>query len=122
MSFLDCLYEVRDDERELFGPHWCGPVTGFKYGENVRVARYDSTDDSDGQSAEVWCSALPARCYEVRVFPGVDSSGRDKPAWPVVLSTGSGREMAELCDKIAIAIATGMLGIREVSSAGDASK
>lgn len=85
-SFLNAPYA---DEIAAFGPHWCGPKE-YEHGEDALVALYTSSDDSDGQSVEVYCCAMPARFYTLKVLAGktalairylLGSSG-PAPAWP----------------------------------------
>jgi hypothetical protein len=107
---MDFLYEARSDDVSLFGEHWCGPDR-FEPHEWTKVARYEAEKGGDGQHAEVWCMAMPARFYSVRVFAHPNSCDEPQPDWPFCLTTGSGREMAVLCIQIAENVANGMLGM-----------
>lgn len=105
---FDKLYKTAPDEIEIFGAHWCGPKAFTSIGEHL-VARYESADYDEGQTAEVFCKAAPARFYKIRVLEGIGETGNVQP--PYVLSTGSGRRMAELAAQIAEAISEAMLGV-----------
>lgn len=61
----DSLYEVRDDDRRLFGEHWVGPKV-FEPHTKTLVAAYEVTHE-DGERVEVYCEAWPARFLTLRV-------------------------------------------------------
>lgn len=103
---FDFLYDSREDAKTAFGVHWCGP-SKFEHGEDALVAKYDKhPPDGDGQSVEVYCCALPARFYRLRVLAGPNSIGEVRPGF----SVGTGSSQEELAASIAKAIADGMLG------------
>lgn len=114
---LDCLYQTRNDDREPFGEHWCGPAQ-FNPWEETLIAKYPSPDDSDGQSVDVYLLAAPARFWTIQVLDGPDSIGEVHKGYKI--STGSGgREMASLVHKMADAIAEGMLGFHPAPEGRD---
>ena len=81
------MYIVRPNERAHFADHWCGPDV-LPYGEDVLIAQYVSPEDSDGQSCDVYCCAMPARFYTLKALSGKNSIGEPKKAF--TLGTGSG--------------------------------
>jgi len=92
---LAFLYDS-DNDRSIFGDAWCGPS---RYGNPEElVGVYKPGDESDGDVAEVYCAARPARFYTIKTKE-------------YELSTGSGQ--AKLARDIAAAIAEGMLVVRE---------
>lgn len=105
MSRMVDLFSVRDYEREAFLGHWCGPDE-LPYGEDVLIATYPKDPpDGDGQSVNVYCCALPARFYTLKVEAGQNSVEEPKDNYEV--STGSGQHL--LAADIAEAISTGLL-------------
>lgn len=94
------LYRVGVGEANAFGKQWCGPKE-FKHAEPTLIAQYTEIE-GDGRPAEIWCTAMPSRFYEVRVTYDTQL---------VCLSTGSGWPMAGLARQIANAIVGGMLSI-----------
>lgn len=100
---LKFLFEVREEDKECFGKHWVGPLE-FKYGEKTLVAKYKK--NGDGQTARVYCVAMPARFYQIEADPDQDSIGKPQKAFKVTF--GSGQEKAAAM--IAKMIAEGMLG------------
>lgn len=106
----DVLYEPYEDEKKIFGEHWCGP-NGYEHGKFVRIAHYDAEEGGDGQPVDVHCCAMPARFYTIKALPAHNSIG--EPKKPFQLGTGSGVGMAELAAKMAEAIFDGMLRLDE---------
>ena len=93
------LYGTRDD-REVFGPNWCGPDTLPERAKTLIAAFMP--EDKGGQAVYVYCAAFPARFYAVSALATLS-----RPAF--VLETGSGS--AEMARDIAEAIAEGMLSL-----------
>jgi hypothetical protein len=109
---MEFLYDT-DQEREAFGEHFCGPER-LPHGEEVLVAKYPKTPpDGDGQSVEVYCLAMPARFYVLRVAP--EPNGFGKAQQGCTVSTGS--SMRELAHLMAAAFSTGMLGVDVIEGA-----
>lgn len=103
---FDFLYDSREDAKTAFRDHWCGPEK-FEHGKDTLVAKYDKhPEDGDGQAVEVYCCAMPARFYRLRILAGPNSIGEVRPGFSV--GTGSGQE--RLAAAIAKAISEGMLG------------
>ncbi|MBN1321154.1 MAG: hypothetical protein JXA87_09975 [Thermoleophilia bacterium] len=100
-------YNQRPHDRQPFGEHWVHDG-GFPHGVETLVARYERTS-GDGQTTEVFVTAMPARFYTIKVRESETTEGRALPAW--ALSTGSGRH--DLAARIAEAIAAGMLGVAD---------
>ncbi len=105
MSF-EQLYFVRQEHIEIFGEYWCGPGK-LEHGEDVLIARYPK-DNGDGQSVDIYCCAMPARFYILKVLADVNSVDESQVAYEV--STGSSQ--AGLAALIAKAISGGMLGFK----------
>lgn len=82
---------------------------GLKHGEWTLLKQFKKTKGSDGQDAEVYVAACPARFYKVVGLPATNSVG--EPVAPFVMSTGSGSAMEKLACSIAEAAAAGMIGI-----------
>lgn len=104
---LDSLLKPYDDELQAFGGNWCGPAAYELHTETL-VARYESGDHDDGQTVEVYCTAMPARFYTILALPGVNSVGESIDPWEFV--TGSSQET--LAANIARAASEGLLGFR----------
>ena len=102
---FDTLYVPYRDEVRAFGSNWCGPE---KYEGCTRtlIARYVSEYGSDGQTAEVFCYAVPARFYQIHVLAGENSVGEPTAAYEVRF----GSSKSELVAEIAQAIAEEMIG------------
>ena len=96
---MEPLLRVRDDERSMFGPAWCGPEEFVMY-VPAKVAEYAGA--SDGQRTEVTCTAAVARFYTVRACENAEST---EPGF--LLSTGSGE--TEAAADIAQMISQGLL-------------
>ena len=82
------------------------------YGKEVLIARYDRIPDGDGQDVEVYCCAMPARFYTLKVLPARDSVG--EPMSGYVISSGSG--VGQLMARLAEEISRGMIGFTEGGS------
>lgn len=102
---LDFLYQVRGEERRVFGKNWCGPEDSFKPWEETLVARYPG--EGDGQPVDVYCTAGPARFFTIKALEGKNSVGEVKKPW----SLGTGSSEGELAAKIALAISRNMLDL-----------
>ena len=102
---FSCLYKPYLAELEAFGDYWCGPES-YEHGEEVLVARYESSDEDDGQTVQVFCTPLPACFYTLHVLKGVNSIREPQTPWKVSLGSGQ----AQLAADIAEAVSTGMLG------------
>ncbi len=107
---FDSLRIPYQHEVLAFGENWCGPHTYEMYKEQL-VARYESSDENDGQTVEVYCTIAPARFYTIKVLEGRDSVGNKKAAY--AFQTGSGLDMAKLAANMGEAISEGMLGLDE---------
>ena len=94
---FDTLYNVRLDEKQAFGKHWCGPKK-YAAGDKNLIAVYEKTS-SDGQTVKVYCTPMPARFYSLEV----DAN----PAYTI--STGSSQ--AKLAALVAENIAKNMLSV-----------
>lgn len=92
-------------ERVVLGDAFCGPDR-FEYGVDTLIARLPKDpEDGDGHAVEIYVMAMPARFYEIRALPGVNSS--DEPQAGFTLSTGSG--MLEWVKETAVHITQGMV-------------
>lgn len=102
-SPMEQLYDLRPDERSFWGDKYAGPTLPYRlpHGEWTFVALYEATHE-DGDDAEVYVSAMPARFYRVK-GKGID------------VTTGSGGQMRDLIHRIATEISMGMLGATEDS-------
>ncbi len=109
MEIFDELYYPSNDEKTTFGNKWCGPEK-YPHGQEMLIAEYPKTSN-DGQTVSIYCNAMPARFYILKVKSGFNSIAI--PQKPFEVSTGSGRE--KLADSIAKAIAEGMLGFEPTS-------
>jgi len=98
------LYVPYEDEIQAFGENWCGPKT-YQHGVEALVAEYPKQEGGDGQSTKVYCTALPARFYTIKVESEPNSIGLPQAAYQV--STGSSWSLQAAL--IAEAIADGML-------------
>jgi len=105
------LYNTTDRDREPFGDHWCGPDRLTR--EGCLVALYEAEDGSDGQTVEVYCSALPARFHELWVKAGKGYEGVEQK--PYTLTTGSG--MGRWAAMTAKAISEGMVSLESETEA-----
>jgi hypothetical protein len=85
-KMLSSFYIIEPEEKEVFGDHWCGPDK-YKYGEDTLIAKYPVTENTDGQSVEIYCCALPARFYKLHVLESLNSLDKIQPAYTI--STGS---------------------------------
>jgi hypothetical protein len=103
---FDLMYIPYSHERAAFGDHWKDPPR-YEYGKPVLCAEYPKVG-GDGQAVEVHCTAMPARFYEVRAFPSLDSTGKFIDGF--ILNTGSDESV--LAATIAKAISEGMLGCK----------
>lgn len=103
---LDFLYEARDDDRRPFGDKWCGPDR-LDYGKDYLCAVFEKYPGGDGQTCEVYISALPARFYKIKALASPNSVGEMHDEWALGTGSGAGRLAAD----IAKAIAEGMLQI-----------
>jgi hypothetical protein len=100
------LYEPRITEIQVFGSHWVhSGVAPFPHGEEALIAVYRATAGSDGQSVDVYVTAMPARFYTLRVRSGTNSVGDHKAPYEVATGSGAWAEAAT----IAHMISTGML-------------
>lgn len=109
LSCLDYLYAIRSYEKLAFARgSWCGPRK-LRHATSTLIARYSPTVQDDGHEVEVYCTALPARFYEIRAKARIDSMGYTHTGF--TLATGSGQH--ELAAKIAEALANGMLARSE---------
>ena len=104
-SPFDCLNFPYQHELTAFGENWCGPEK-YKNWEKTLVAEYKKPFGSDGQDVKVYCTAAPARFYELEVQPGPDSVGRPQDGYRVTFGSGQ----AEMAVMIAKAVADGMIG------------
>jgi hypothetical protein len=98
------LYATNDRDRAAFGEAWCGPER-LAYGEDTLVARYAA--DGDGRGVEVYCCAMPARFWTLRILPSPsEPSGYD-------LTTGSDHRTAARAARMsARMIAEGMIAVQ----------
>lgn len=103
---IEFLYEATHQDRAEFLGNWCGPDT-FEHSKKMLVARYQGT--GDGQSVEVYCTAMPARFYALKVLPGKNSVGEDRQGYEI--TTGS--DCQEWAAETAAMIAEGMLGFHK---------
>lgn len=101
-SLLACMYDARNDDKQIFGAHWCGPEY-FRPGEITKVADYQP-QSNDGRAVSVMCTAMPARFYQV-VVPDKDT----RPGYEF----GTGSSMAQLAHDMAKAISEGMLDLEK---------
>jgi hypothetical protein len=104
---FESMYIPYAHEAEAFGENFSFPKK-YVHGEDIGCALYRKEPGNDGQTVEVFCCALPARFYILKVLPGVNSC--DEPKAGYTISTGSGQ--AELAAKIADAISQGMLDFK----------
>ena len=107
---FDSWYEVNEEEKDVFGDKWCGPNSFSEYKKTL-IARFSKMQGSDGHDVEVYCSAAPARFYEVKALDTIDSTGHDKKGFS--LSSGSGLEMAKFMAELAHNISIGMIGFSD---------
>ena len=107
---FESMYEIRADERTPYKENWCGPEH-FEHAVPTLIARYKASKESDGQTAEVYCTAMPARFYDVKALQ--DKNSIDITIDPWTLSTGSGHEMAVLAAEIAKQTAEGMISVNK---------
>lgn len=84
---MNSMYIPHEDEKKVFGRHWCGPEEYLPW-EKVLVARYPKLEGGDGQDVEIYCVAVPARFYSIRVLAGENSVKTYLPAYKI--ETGSG--------------------------------
>lgn len=96
------FYDRRDSE---FGHYRCGPDR-LPHAKEVLVARYPAHED--GHCVEIYCTAMPARFYTIRVLHATNCLGELKPGF--TLCTGSSCE--RLAARIARAVSRGMLALR----------
>lgn len=101
---FDILYDPYKDAKAVFGDHWCHSGS-YEWGKDTFVAFYPKEKGGDGQHVEVYCCALPALFYQIRVIEGWNSLGVPLPAW--TLATGS--SMADTAALLAQSISEGML-------------
>lgn len=97
------------EEVKAFGIYWCAPEE-YKMWEKTLVAKIPKIKDSDGQSVEVYCTAAPARFYELKVLSEPDSVGDQQEG--CIVSFGSGQW--DLAKKIAVAFSEGMIGFKKL--------
>lgn len=93
---LESLYDIRSEERSFWGDKYLDAARSLAHGRWMPIARYPAQHE-DGEDAQVFICAMPARFYRV-TGKGID------------VSTGSGDDARYLVHEIATAIATGMLG------------
>ena len=102
-----------DSELKAFGANWCGPEH-YPHGEDVLVARYPKeTDDDgkgDGQSVDVYCCAMPARFYILKVKSEPNSIGDNQDAFEVRTGSSEAKTAAIIAEKVA----SGMLGFYSI--------
>lgn len=101
---FDELYFPYDSEKNVFGNKWCGPKK-YSHGQDILIAEYPKASE-DGQPVNVYCNAMPARFYTLKVKESNNSIGEPRASFEV--STGSSQ--VELAASIAEAISEGMLG------------
>ena len=106
---FEMLYLPSEYDKQVFGNHWClldnAPL---KHGVKTLIALYEKNPkDGDGQHVEVYCTALLATFYTVKVLDGINSSNQSRCGYS--LSTGS--SMAQLAADLAEAISEGMVGL-----------
>lgn len=88
------------DEIEAFGEHWCGPGA-YKIWEKTLIAVYEPAEEgADYKAARVYCTAAPARFYEIQFTDGENR---------ISISTGSDEH--ELAALIAESLSEGALGV-----------
>lgn len=92
------------EERAIFGKHWVGPES-YRIHEESLIARYESDEDSDGQTVEIYCYPAPARFYKIRVLDSPNSVGEMQKGFEM----GTGSSCAKLAADIGEAISEGML-------------
>lgn len=105
------LYEDRAEDVAVFEGHWCRVASDANPKDWNLCARFEKVPGSDGQSVEIYDSRWPARFYRLRALPDKNSIGAEVLGF--TLSTGSGREMAELMVQLAKAISQGMVAMRK---------
>lgn len=108
---FDTLLTPYDSELLAFGSNWRGPRQ-YELHREALVAVYRSADDDDGQTVEVYCTAMPARFYTIRALAGLNSVGDAKEPWE--FRTGSSQ--AQLAADIAKAASEGMLGFHPLAA------
>lgn len=96
------------EERATFGKHWIGPES-YRIHKESLIARYESDEDSDGQTVEVYCYPAPARFYKIRVLDSPNSIGEMQKGFEM----GTGSSCAKLAADIAEAVSEGMLGLND---------
>ena len=107
---LHSLYQVRDYERNLWGPYWVKDVGDFPHGQEVKVAVVPKyPPDGDGYTVEVYTIACPARVLILRALPGENSVGEHRKGFQ--LSFGSG--FYQEAYKVALYIREGTLVAEE---------
>ena len=99
------LFEIKESEKAVFGSSWCGPDK-FNRTDRPLIANYPKEIDSDGQSVEIYCSAGPARSYEVKVL---DDKDNHKKGSVIKFGAGVGGKLAV---QIAEAIQDGLIRIQ----------
>jgi len=104
---MDCLYKTTYEDKKIWGDSFCGP-TKFIHGKETLISRIIKRSP-DGQTVEVYCTAMPARFYTIKVLEGEKSVYAYKKQFE--FRTGSGYGMQELSKLIANAIAEGMLNL-----------
>lgn len=93
---------------------------GLKHGEWTLLQRFPKTEGGDGQDAEVYVCAMPARFYKVVGLPSTNSDG--DPVAPFTISTGSGDAMRKLSLAIAEAATDAMIEVRVPVAPADPEK
>ena len=110
---FDCLYDHgADDVIESLGRYFKAPECYSRDG--TLIAKVPKRG-RDGQSVEVYCTAMPVRFYTIKALPGKNSVGDHLPGFE--FGTGSGQDMGELAGRMAIAISEGMLGFHPEETA-----
>lgn len=104
MIGFDTCYNARSTERLIFGANWCGPDR-FEHAVETLAAQYPKDPGGDGQPADVFISAWPARFITIEARASANSCGDPKPAYRIQFGTGQERLAAEIAE----AIATGMI-------------
>ena len=112
------LYDLSIDEVAPFGFNYIPSNKRYVYGEWRLIAQYPSLPESDGQSVDVYCCAMPARFYRLIVKKEPNSTGDIKEAYRV--KTGSGAH--KLTAKLAKAISWGMLSFEKEENHGPTSR
>lgn len=96
-----CDFLLKSDASEIkpFGKRWCGPGK-YDLGKRTLIAEYAKNKNEEARHVKVFCTAMPARFYEIEVEEGKNSVKDLQKGYKISTSSGEAGIAAIIAEAI----------------------